>query len=201
MFEAVFILTAVDAGTRVGRFLLQELFGMVIPKFKETKWVPGIVITGGVFSFAWGYLVYTGNISTIWPLFGMSNQLLASSALIIVTTMLIRMGKAKYMLVTAVPGIFLAFVTMYAGYLNITVIYLPQKLYLLAILATIVMAMMVVVIAGTFKRWYELLQIKERVQDIWGDMVIAPIEGESCLIPVNSELTMQERQAGEKWMG
>ncbi|MGO9139031.1 MAG: carbon starvation protein A [Syntrophales bacterium] len=201
MFEAVFILTAVDAGTRVGRFLLQELFGMVIPKLKETKWVPGIIITGGIFSFAWGYLVYTGNISTIWPLFGMSNQLLASSALIIVTTMLIRMGKAKYMLVTAVPGIFLAFVTMYAGYLNITVIYMPQKLYLLAMLATIVMAMMVVVIAGTFKRWYELLQIKERVQDIWGDMVISPIEGESCLIPASPELSIQERQAGEKWMG
>ncbi|HYA14596.1 MAG TPA: carbon starvation protein A [Syntrophales bacterium] len=199
MFEAVFILTAVDAGTRVGRFLLQEMFGKIIPKFKETKWVLGIIITGGLFSFAWGYLVYTGDISTIWPLFGMSNQLLASSALIIVTTMLIRMGKAKYMWVTALPGIFLAFVTMYAGYLNITVVYMPQKLYLLTILATIVMAMMVVVIVGTFKRWYELLQIKERVKDIWGDMVITPIEGESCLIPVNPELSIQEKQAGEKW--
>ena len=62
-----------------------------------------------------------------------------------------------------------------------------------------VMAMMIVVIVGTFKRWYELLQIKERVKDIWGDMVITPIEGESCVLPVNPELSTQERQAGEKW--
>ena len=201
MFEAVFILTAVDAGTRVGRFLLQEMFGKVIPKFNETKWIPGIIITGGIFSFLWGYLVYTGDISTIWPLFGMSNQLLASSALIIVTTMLIRMGKARYMWVTAVPGIFLGFVTMYAGYLNIMDVYLPKKLYLLATLATIVMVMMVIVIVGTFRRWNELLQIKERVQDIWGDMVIVPIEGESCELPTQPELNIQQKQATEKWMG
>jgi carbon starvation protein len=129
----------------------------------------------------------------------MSNQLLASSALIIVTTMLIRIGKARYAWVTAAPGIFLAFVTMYAGYLNITTIYLPRKMYLLATLATIVMAMMIMVIAGTFKRWNELLKIKERVQDIWGDMVITPIEGEACVVPRNHELTAQERQAAEKW--
>lgn len=201
MFEAVFILTAVDAGTRVGRFLLQEIFGKVIPKFNETKWIPGIIITGGIFSFLWGYLVYTGDISTIWPLFGMSNQLLASTALIMVTTMLIRMGKATYMWVTAFPGIFLGFVTMYAGYLNIVDAYLPKKLYILATLATIVMVMMVIVIIGTFRRWNELLRVKERVQDIWGDMVIVPIEGESCVLPVNPELSVQQKQATEKWTG
>ncbi len=201
MFEAVFILTAVDAGTRVGRFLLQEMFGKIIPKFNETQWIPGIVITGGIFSFLWGYLVYTGNISTLWPLFGMSNQLLAASAMIIVTAMLIRMGKARYMWVTAVPGLFLGFVTMYAGYLNITDVYLPRKLYLLTILAAAVMVMMVIVIVGTFKRWIELLEIKERVQDIWGDKVIIAIEGESCVLPVQSELNIQQKLAAEKWMG
>jgi carbon starvation protein len=113
--------------------------------------------------------------------------------------MLVRMGKEKYAWVTAAPGIFLAFVTMYAGYLNITVIYLPKGMYLLAILATIVMAMMLIVIAGAFKRWNELLKIKERVKDIWGDTVITPIEGEACALPVNPELTTQERQAAEKW--
>jgi carbon starvation protein len=199
MFEAVFILTAVDAGTRVGRFLLQEMFGKVVPKFSERKWVPGIIITGGLFTLAWGYLLYTGSIATIWPLFGMSNQLLASSALIICTTMVIRMGKAKYMWVTAVPGIFLAFVTMYAGYLNITVIYMPKELYLLTTLTALVMAMMVIVMVGTFKRWYELLQIKERVQDIWGDMVIAPIEGEACLISPKPGQKLQVTSAEEKW--
>jgi carbon starvation protein len=201
MFEAVFILTAVDAGTRVGRFLLQEMFGKIIPKFNERKWVPGIIITGGLFTFSWGYLVYTGDISTIWPLFGMSNQLLASSALIIVTTMLIRMGKSKYMWVSAIPGIFLTFVTMYAGYLNITVVYLPKQLYLLAALASIVMAMMVVVFVGTIKRWFELLQVKERVKDVWGESVISPIEGEACLIPVEPDKILQVKSAEEKWMG
>jgi carbon starvation protein len=201
MFEAVFILTAVDAGTRVGRFLLQEMMGKFIPKFNERKWVPGIVITGALFTFSWGYLVYTGDISTIWPLFGMSNQLLASSALIIVTTMLIRMGKAKYMWVTAIPGIFLAFVTMYAGYLNVTVVYLPKQLYLLAALASIVMAMMVVVFVGTIKRWFELLQVKERVKDVWGESVISPIEGEACLIPVEPDKSLLAKSAEEKWMG
>src|SRR5665811_1904355 len=88
MLEAVFILTAVDTGTRVGRFFLQEMVGAFIPKFAEKRWIPGIVITSAVFTFFWGYLVYTGDISTIWPLFGMSNQLLASSALIIGTTMI-----------------------------------------------------------------------------------------------------------------
>ena len=201
MFEAVFILTAVDAGTRVGRFLLQEMFGKIIPKFNERKWVPGIIIAGGLFTFSWGYLVYTGDISTIWPLFGMSNQLLASSALIIVTTMLIRMGKAKYMWVSAIPGIFLTFVTMYAGYLNITVVYLPKQLYLLAALASIVMAMMVVVFVGTIKRWFELLQVKERVKDVWGESVISPIEGEACLIPLEPDKILQVKSAEEKWMG
>ena len=116
MFEAVFILTAVDAGARVGRFFLQEMLGHLIPKFQEKMWWPGIIITSFLFTGSWGYLVYTGSISTIWPLFGMSNQLLAASGLIIGTTMILRMNKAKYAWITAVPGIFMVFVTMIAGY-------------------------------------------------------------------------------------
>ncbi len=201
MFEAVFILTAVDAGTRVGRFLLQEMFGKIAPKFNDRKWVPGIIVTGGLFTLSWGYLVYTGDISTIWPLFGMSNQLLASSALIITTTMLIRMGKAKYAWVSAVPGIFLAFITMYAGYLNITVAYLPKQMYLLAALASIVMAMMVVVFVGTIKRWFELLGIKQRVKDIWGESVVVPLDGEACLIPVEPDKKLAMKIAEEKITG
>ena len=172
MFEAVFILTAVDAGTRVGRFILQEMLGKVIPRFAVQKWVPGIIVSGILFTCMWGYLVYTGNISTIWPLFGMSNQLLASSALIIVTTMLISMGKAKYMWITAVPGILMAFVTMYAGYLNVAVNYLPQGKFLLAGISLAIMAMIVVILAATFTRWYELLQIKTRIINTWGEKVL-----------------------------
>ena len=116
MFEAVFILTAVDTGTRVGRYLLQEMLGHLWPKMNEKQWMPGILLTSFAFTGAWGYLVYTGDISTIWPLFGMSNQLLATCALIVGTTMLIRMGKAHYAWVTAIPGLFMIPVTMSAGY-------------------------------------------------------------------------------------
>ena len=158
MFEAVFILTAVDTGTRVGRFLLQEMLGKVFPKFLETKWVPGIILTSFLFTAAWGYLVYTGDIATIWPLFGIANQLLASSALIICTTMIIRTGKARFASITAVPGILMAFVTLYAGYLNIVDNYLPKHLYLLTLMSVVIMVLMVIVFIATFKRWIELLQ-------------------------------------------
>jgi carbon starvation protein len=172
MFEAVFILTAVDTGTRVGRFFLQEMIGAYIPKFSEKRWVPGIVLTSATFTFCWGYLVYTGNISTIWPLFGMSNQLLASSALIIGTTMIMRMNKVKYSWLTAVPGILMAFVTLYAGYLNIVGNFLPKNLHLLTSLSIIVMVLMVIVFVGAIKKWLELLQIKTAVRDEYGEPVL-----------------------------
>ena len=85
--------------------MLQEMIGKVIPKFADRRWIPGIVLTSGLFTLSWGYLVYTGNIAMIWPLFGMSNQLLAACALIVGTTMIMAMGKMKYSWITAVPGI------------------------------------------------------------------------------------------------
>jgi carbon starvation protein len=157
MFEAVFILTAVDTGTRVGRYLLQEMIGKVIPKFNEKKWMPGIIITSFLFTFAWGYLVYTGDIATIWPLFGMSNQLLATCALIVGTTMIIAMGKAKYAWITAVPGILMVPVTMSAGYLNVVGNFLPKNLYLLVALSVVLMILMAIVFIEAFKKWYQLL--------------------------------------------
>ncbi|MCB6480756.1 carbon starvation protein A, partial [Streptococcus parasanguinis] len=87
-FEAVFILTAIDAGTRVGRFFLQEMLGKVYAPFGDKNWMPGVYITSFIFTSMWGYLMYTGNISNIWPLFGLSNQLLAGCALIVCTSML-----------------------------------------------------------------------------------------------------------------
>ncbi len=176
MFEAVFILTAVDTGTRVGRFFLQEMIGTVIPKFDDKRWWPGVIITSALFTASWGYLVFTGDISTIWPLFGMSNQLLASCALIVGTTMLIRLNKAKYAWITAVPGIILAFITMYAGYLNITGNYLPNQKYLLAGLGGLVMVLMVIVFVGAIKRWMELLAIKTTTKDEYGETVVALAE-------------------------
>ena len=176
MFEAVFILTAVDAGTRVGRYLLQEMLGRVYKPFADNSWTPGVVITSALFTGAWGYLVYTGDIATIWPLFGMANQLLASCALIVGTTMLIRLDKAKYAWVTAVPGLLVYPIVMWAGYLNITGNFMPKQLYLLATLSGVLMFLITVVFIAAFVRWNELLRIENRLTDKFGDKVLALVK-------------------------
>jgi carbon starvation protein len=144
----------------------------VVPKFQEKHWWPGIISTSAIFTFAWGYLVYTGDISTIWPLFGMSNQLLAAVGLLIGTTMIIRMGKARYAPLTAVPGLAMVVITGWAGYLQIVNTYLPAGKYLLTFLAVVILALMAVVIVGTVRRWVELLEIKKPVVDAYGDKVL-----------------------------
>ena len=156
MFEALFILTTIDAGTRVGRYLLQELGGMVYKPLKNTQWIPGIVLTSGGMSFAWGYLVYGGSIATIWPLFGVANQLLASMSLAIGTTVLLRMGKARYAWTTVIPMCFLALTTVVAGYLNITTNYLPKGNYLLAGASAVMMVLVVFVIADAVRVWQRI---------------------------------------------
>jgi len=145
MFEALFILAAVDAGTRVGRFLLQEALGKFIPRFNDHGWLLGTMITSLLFTGAWAYLVYTGDISSIWPLFGISNQLLAGTALLICTVLLIKNGKAKYMWTTAIPSVFIALVTVLAGFENIFDNYLPKGQYLLAGLSAGVLVMIGVI--------------------------------------------------------
>jgi carbon starvation protein len=117
MFEALFILTTIDAGTRIARFLLQESLGKIIPPFEKTDWLPGAVIATFLVTAGWGYLVYTGSIDTIWPMFGIANQLLAVIALSLVTTLLVNSGKGRYMAVTVVPMLFVTATTMTAGYL------------------------------------------------------------------------------------
>jgi len=131
-----------------------------------------VILTSALFTGAWGYLVYTGDISTIWPLFGMANQLLAACALIVGTTMLIRLGKARYAWVTAVPGLLVYPIVMWAGYLNITGNFMPKQLYLLASLSVILMFLITVVFIAAFRRWYTLLKIDEVVTDQFGDKVL-----------------------------
>ncbi len=176
MFEAVFILTAIDAGTRVGRFFLQEMLGHAVPKFHDKNWIPGIVITSLIFTFSWGYLVYTGNVSSIWPLFGISNQLLAACGLIVCTTMLIRINRGKYALCSAIPGVFMAMITFWAGYEQIRGIYLPNEQYLLAFLAFVAMILMLAVFVNAFKKWHSLLSIKIGKRDYYGDTVKELVE-------------------------
>ncbi len=95
MFEALFILTTIDAGTRVGRFLLQEFVGRVWTPFGDTNWLPGAMASTLALVLAWAYFIWTGSISTIWPMFGIANQLLASVALAVGTTIIINIGRAQ----------------------------------------------------------------------------------------------------------
>jgi carbon starvation protein len=125
MFEALFILTTIDTGTRVARYVLQELLGKAYKPFTNTKWLPGNLVTTTLVVLGWGYLIYTGNISTLWPLFGTGNQLLATIALAVCTTFLINMGKAKYAPVTALPMLFVGVTTLSAGVLSIKNIFWP----------------------------------------------------------------------------
>jgi carbon starvation protein len=125
MFEALFILTTVDTGTRVARYVMHELLGKVHKPFSNTAWLPGNLVTSAIVVAAWGYLIYTGNISTLWPLFGTGNQLLATIALAVVTTFLVNMGKVQYAWVTAVPMCFVGVTTLTAGVLSIKTIYWP----------------------------------------------------------------------------
>src|ERR1039457_4111498 len=118
-------LPVVDAGTRVARYVLQELLGKVNKNFSNTAWLPGNLITTFFVVLGWGYLIYTGTISTIWPLFGTGNQLLATIALSVCTTFLINMGKARYAWITAIPMCFIGITTVTAGVLSILDIFWP----------------------------------------------------------------------------
>jgi carbon starvation protein len=168
MFEALFILTTIDAGTRVARFLLQEFLGKFYRPMERTDWVPGAALSSLLIVGAWGYFIHTGTISTIWPMFGIANQLLAAMALSIGTTVILKSGKARYAWVTLGPLAFVATTTLTAGWLSITDNFLPKaraaatpalrfQNYLNASLTILMMGCIVLTIANCVVKWFELL--------------------------------------------
>jgi carbon starvation protein len=115
MFEALFILTTIDTGTRIARFLVQETLGRIIPRFGRTDWLPGAALATALVTFGWGALVWDSSIDTIWPMFGIANQLLSVVALALVTTYLVNVGRGRYAPITLLPMLFVTMTTLTAG--------------------------------------------------------------------------------------
>jgi carbon starvation protein len=176
MFEALFILTTIDTGTRVASYVLQELMGKVHKPFGNSVGLTGNLITSFVVVLGWGYLIYTGSISTLWPLFGTGNQLLATIALAVSTTFLINMGKQKYALITALPMCFVGVTTVTAGVLSIENIFWPLTFkpgqvftgYLDSVLMTIFIAGVILVVFDAALRWIKTLNGAPAPRDAFG---------------------------------
>ncbi len=170
MFEALFILTTIDTGTRVGRFVMQEFLAHFHPKFEKTDWFPGAVISSALIVGGWGYFIYTGSIQTIWPMFGISNQLLAAIALCIGTTFLLESGKGKYVWVTLIPLAFVAVTTLIAGFESIRDNFYPLTLspepgkslqgWVDIVLTVVIMAMAMVMIGASLRKWKKFLSFR-----------------------------------------
>jgi carbon starvation protein len=164
MFEALFILTTIDAGTRVARFLVQEFGGRFYAPFGRQDWMPGTIVSTTLVVLAWAYFIWTGGIDTIWPMFGIANQLLAVVALAIGTTILINLGRARYAWVTFAPMVFLATTTLTGGFMSVRDNFWPKAVgpnpalhvqgYLNSILTVTMMVCVVIILGAAMRRWF-----------------------------------------------
>jgi carbon starvation protein len=165
MFEALFILTTIDTGTRVARFLVQEFLGRVWKPMERTDWLPGTILSSGLVVAGWTYFILTGSINTIWPMFGISNQLLAAVALCVGTTVIINSGRGRYAFVTLAPLAFVATTTLIAGWLSVTTNFLPMAArpglafqgYLNATLTLVMMGCVGVILIDCVRKWASAL--------------------------------------------
>jgi carbon starvation protein len=158
MFEALFILTTIDAGTRVARYILQDILGYAYRPLGRKDWMPGAVATSAIVSIAWGYLLYTGDISSIWPMFGATNQTLSALALAIGTTIILRIGRKKiYAFITMVPCILITITTFAAGMMNIQT-YLAKSQMLNAWLSIGIILLVVIIIVDNVRVWIRLFK-------------------------------------------
>ena len=161
MFEAMFVLTTIDTGTRVARFLVQEFLGRFHPKLGETAWLPGSLLAAALVVLSWSTFLYSGSIDTIWPVFGIANQLLAVIALAVGTMVIRHLGRPQYAFVTLLPMAVLSLTTLSAGALSITDLFLPMaqrpglafKGTFNACLAAMMMTCVVLVGVEMARRW------------------------------------------------
>ena len=167
MFEALFILTTIDTGTRVARFLVQEFLGRFHAPMGRQEWMPGAIISTLMVVCAWAYFIWTGSIGTIWPMFGIANQLLAAVALAVATTIVINTGKARYAWVTLVPLAFVSVTTLTAGVLSVRDNFWPMAIgpnaarhfqgYMNTSLTVIMMVCVLVILANALWKWIQVL--------------------------------------------
>jgi carbon starvation protein len=165
MFEALFILTTIDAGTRVARFILQEFAGRFHEPFGRAASIPGSILSTLAVVLAWGYFLYAGSIETIWPMFGIANQLLATVALAIATIVLVNLGRSRYVWVTVGPMAFVAVTTVTAGILSVRDNFWPMTSspiaairmqgYTNSILTTVMLVCVVTILAAAGRRWLQ----------------------------------------------
>jgi len=176
MFEALFILTTIDAGTRVARYILQDILGYVYKPFGRKDWIPGSIATSAIVSFCWGYMLYTGDISSIWPMFGATNQVLASLALAIGTTVILRISLKKiYALVTFVPCVFVTVTTFAAGIMNCQT-YLAKNQMLNAWLSIGIIILVVIIIVENIRIQIKLLKTEKPIgMNVDREVVYCPL--------------------------
>lgn len=181
MFEALFILTTIDTGTRVARFMIQEFGGKIYKPFERVDHLPSAIISSVLISCGWGYFVFTGSISTIWPMFGTANQLLAGIALCVGTTFIINIGKARYAWVTIIPMAFVMATTLSASWLNITDNFLPLAKrdgfaiqgYVNSLLTAVMMICAVIILIDSFRTWYKVVFVEKKEVRISKEEVVS----------------------------